>query len=95
MSFTGQEENFSRKRFFRGIVLPPGGPVTGSGRIKDETGFPGDVILKGVNALNLPKGQTGIYIGDLHGGTIGASIQTVVGRRVRLILPVRLEKCLR
>ena len=37
------------------------------------------------NALNLPKGQAGIFIGDLHGGTIVASIQAVVGRRVRLI----------
>jgi hypothetical protein len=117
LSSTGQEKNFSRKRFFRGIVLPSGGPVTGSGRIKDETGFPGDVvikdgiwkqgetifnvvddlkegdvILKGVNALNLPKGQAGIYIGDPHGGTIGASIQAIVGRRVRLILPAGLEK---
>lgn len=117
LSSTGQVEKFSRKRFFRGIVLPPGGPVTSSGRIKDGTGFPGDVvikdgvwkqgetifdvvddlkegdvILKGINALNLPKGQAGIYIGDPHGGTIGASIQAVVGRRVRLILPAGLEK---
>ena len=117
LSFIGQAENFSRKRFFRGVVLPPGGPVTSSGRIKDETVFPGDVvikngiwkqgetvfnvvddlkegdvILKGVNALNIPKGQAGIYIGDPHCGTIGASIQAVVGRRVRLILPAGLEK---
>lgn len=117
LSFIGQVENFSRKRFFRGVVLPPGGPVASSGRLKDETGFPGDVvikdgiwkqretifdvvddlkegdvILKGVNALNLPKGQAGIYIGDPHAGTTGASIQAVVGRRVRLILPAGLEK---
>lgn len=117
LSSIGQAENFSRKRFFRGVVLPPGCPATSSGRIKDETGFPGDVvikdgiwkqgktifdvvddlrkgdvILKGVNALNLPKGQAGIYIGDSHAGTIGASIQAVVGRRVRLILPAGLEK---
>ncbi len=117
LSFIGQAENFSRKRFFRGIVLPPGGPVSSSGRINDETGFPGDVviiggiwkqgktifdvvddlkegdvILKGINALNLPKGQAGIFIGDPHGGTIGASILAVVGRRVRLILPAGLEK---
>jgi len=51
-----------------------------------------DVILKGVNALNLPKGQAGIYIGDLRGGTTVASIKAVVGRRVRLILPGGLEK---
>jgi hypothetical protein len=117
LSRIGQNEDFSRKRFFRGIVLPPGGTVPSSGRIKDESEFPGDVviengiwkkgktifdvvddlkegdiILKGINALNYPKGQTGIYIGGPYGGTIGASIQAVVGRRVRLILPVGLEK---
>ena len=110
-------EDFLKKRFFRGVVLPPGGSVTSSGRINDESEFPGDVviengiwqkgktifdvvddlkegdvILKGVNALNIPKGQAGIYIGDPHGGTMGAAIQAVVGRRVRLILPAGLEK---
>lgn len=113
----GQIEYFSRRRFFRGIVLPPGGPVTSTGRVKDESEFPGDVIikngvwqkgltifdvvddlkegdiiLKGVNAVNLPHRQAGIYIGDPFGGTIGAALQAVVGRRVRLILPVGLEK---
>lgn len=117
LSKINQNENFSRKRFFRGIVLPPGGQVTSSGRIKDESKFQGDVvikdgiwqkgktifdvvddlkegdiILKGVNALNHSKSQAGIYIGDPYGGTIGASIQAVVGRRVRLILPAGLEK---
>lgn len=117
LSKIGQNEDFSRVRFFRGVVLPPGGPVTSSGRIKDESEFPGDVvikdgiwekgktifdvvnnlkegdiILKGCNALNLQKGQAAVYIGDPYGGTIGASIQAVVGRRVRLLLPVGLEK---
>lgn len=117
LSSIGQMEDFSRKRFFRGIILPPGGPVTSTGRVRDETGFPGDVIikegiwqkgltifdvvddlkegdviLKGANALNLPLGQAGIYIGDPFGGTIGAALQAVVGRRVRLILPVGIEK---
>ena len=117
LSIIGQAEDFSRKRFFRGVVLSPGSPVTSSGRIKDESEFQGDVvikdgiwqkgktifdvvdnlkeediILKGANALNLSKGQAGILIGDLYGGTIGASIQAVVGRRVRLIIPTGLEK---
>ena len=52
----------------------------------------GDIILKGANAVNLPLGQAGIYIGDPYGGTIGAALQAVVGRRVRLILPVGIEK---
>lgn len=117
LSKIGQIEGFSRKRFFRGIVLPPGGPVNSSGRMSDESDFPGDVvikdgiwqkgltifdvvndlkegdiILKGVNALNYLDGQAAIYIGDPFGGTIGAALQAVVGRRVRLILPVGLEK---
>ena len=44
----GQEEGFSRKRFFRGIVLPPG-RTTEEGRLLEESDFPGDVaIVKGV-----------------------------------------------
>jgi len=117
LSKMGQIKDFSRNRFFRGVVLPPGGHVTDSGRLKDEHGFPGDVVikngvwqkgltifdvvdelkegdmvLKGANALNYPKGQAAIYIGDPYGGTIGATIQAVVGRRVGLILPVGMEK---
>ena len=42
-------EGFSKKRFFRGIVLPPVKPTTKSGRLPDESEFQGDVILvKGV-----------------------------------------------
>jgi hypothetical protein len=40
----GQEEGFSRKRFFRGIVLPPG-RTTELGRLPDESDFPGDVVI--------------------------------------------------
>ena len=112
-----QNEDFQRKKFFRGIVLPHDRSVTISGRLKDESEFigdvvikkgvwqkgktifdvindlkEGDIVLKGCNTLNLPKGQAGIYIGDPYGGTIGVIIQAVVGRRVRLILPVGLEK---
>ncbi|HEX3013689.1 MAG TPA: hypothetical protein VHO92_05405, partial [Methanobacterium sp.] len=46
LSKIDQLEGFSRKRFFRGVVLPPGGPVTSTGRVKDESEFPGDVIIK-------------------------------------------------
>jgi len=117
LSSLGQLGGFSRKRFFRGIVLPPLGLTRESGRLKDETGFPGDVvivksvwkkgltifdviaglkegdvILKGANALDVSNRKAAIYIGHPQGGTIGASLQAVVGRRVRLILPVGLEK---
>ncbi len=113
----GQANDFSRKRFFRGIVLPPWHKTTEDGRLPDESGFPGDVIivngtwqrgktifdvvddmlegdviLKGANALDLARRQAAILIGHPKAGTTIAILQAVVGRRVRLILPVGLEK---
>ena len=52
----------------------------------------GDVVLKGANALDLERKRAAILIGHPKAGTIGASLQAVVGRRVELILPVGLEK---
>ncbi len=52
----------------------------------------GDVILKGANAVDLARKQAGVLIGHPKGGTIVAALQAVVGRRVRLIIPVGLEK---
>jgi len=113
----GQIDGFSRRRFFRGITLPPWRPTTETGRLMDESEFPGDVIivngawqkgktisdvidyleegdviLKGANALDLPRRHAAILIGHPKGGTTGSALQAVVGRRVRLILPVGLEK---
>ncbi len=112
----GQAESFSKKRFFRGIVLPPG-RTTETGRLPEESGFPGDVvivngiwqkgktifdvgdglregdiILKGANALDLTRKQAAVLIGHPQGGTTITTLQAAVGRRVRLILPVGLEK---
>ena len=52
----------------------------------------GDLILKGANAVDLIQRKVAILIGDPKAGTIGASLPAVVGRRVRLLLPVGLEK---
>ena len=52
----------------------------------------GDVIVKGANALDLWAKRAAVLIGHPKGGTIGLALQAVVGRRVRLILPVGLEK---
>ena len=52
----------------------------------------GDVILKGANAVDLIQRRAAILIGDPKAGTIGASLPAVIGRRVKLILPVGLEK---
>ena len=37
--------DFSRKLFFRGIIVPYGKNVTSEGRLSDESNFPGDVII--------------------------------------------------
>lgn len=117
LSSLNQLEGFQRRRFFRGITLPPSSAVTHEGRLPEESGFPGDVvihhgtwqrgqtlidvvdhlkegdvILKGANAVDPVRRQAGILIGHPKGGTIGSALQAVIGRRVRLILPVGLEK---
>jgi hypothetical protein len=53
---------------------------------------PGDVFMKGANALNYDRGQAGILIGHPTGGTLGAALGTVVARRITFIVPVGLEK---
>ena len=113
----GIPAGFSRKRFFRGITLPPSSAVTSEGRLTDEIEFPGDVvivkgkwlkgktiidvvdelkqgdvILKGANAVDLHRKQAAILIGHPKAGTIAVALQAVLGRRVRLIIPVGLEK---
>jgi len=117
LSMLGQEKDFKRNHFYRGIILPPGRPVTSTGRISDEGKFPGDVIikngvflrgktifdvadnlregdviLKGANAIDIIQKRAAILIGDPKAGTISVSLQAMAGRRVRLILPVGLEK---
>lgn len=51
-----------------------------------------DVVLKGANALDLENRRAGILIGHHQGGTSGAIVPAVVGRKVRMIIPVGLEK---
>ncbi|OGP68507.1 MAG: hypothetical protein A2W27_00345 [Deltaproteobacteria bacterium RBG_16_44_11] len=117
LSKASKTKDFKRDRFFRGIVLPPGGPKTKGGRLADQSSFPGDVviqdgvwqrgktifdvvddlkegdvILKGANALDLAQRRAAILIADSKAGTIGVAMRVVVGRRVRLIIPVGLEK---
>lgn len=52
----------------------------------------GDIIMKGANAVDVIQRRAAILIGHPKAGTIGAALPAVVGRRVRLILPVGLEK---
>jgi hypothetical protein len=52
----------------------------------------GDVIIKGANALDTVHKRAAILIGNLQGGTITVALSAVVGRRVRLLIPIGLEK---
>ncbi len=52
----------------------------------------GDVILKGANAIDLQRKQAAVLIGHPKAGTIALTMQAVAGRRVKLIIPVGLEK---
>ena len=78
----------------------PGDVVIRQGRwLKGKTLFDvadelqrGDVILKGANALDLEHGRAAVLVAHPKGGTIGAALEAFIGRRVRLLLPVGLEK---
>ena len=51
----------------------------------------GDVVLKGANAFD-QHGRAAVQVAHPKGGTILAALAAVIGRQVRLIVPVGLEK---
>lgn len=51
----------------------------------------GDIYIKGANALNYMAGIAGVSIGDPKGGTMQA-LGPVIARKMRLLIPVGLEK---
>ena len=53
---------------------------------------PGDVVIKGGNALDYANRTAGVYIGSATGGTTGTIMPYVVARKARLIIPISLEK---
>jgi len=54
---------------------------------------PGDIFVKGGNALDYARGVVGVLSTSPTGGTIGKAYAKVLGSRVRLLLPIGLEKC--
>ncbi len=75
------------------VVLVKGKPVEGAtatGAVAEMKA--GDVFIKGANALNFAARVAGLLIGHPTGGTLGAVIGTLVARRIRLLIPVGLEK---
>lgn len=53
---------------------------------------PGDVIIKGANALNYAQDIAGCLVGHPKGGTVGGFWGPLFGRRLQLVIPVGLEK---
>jgi hypothetical protein len=51
-----------------------------------------DLIVKGANALDMVHGHAASFVDHPDSGAIGAILPAVLGRRVRLLLPVGLEK---
>lgn len=75
------------------VVLKDGVPIEGMTVIEAVKQMKaGDVFIKGANALDYRRKVAGILIGHPEGGTIGATIGTVVARRIELVIPVGLEK---
>jgi len=53
---------------------------------------PGDVIIKGANALNYGKKIAGCLVGHPAGGTVGGFWGPLFGMKLKLVIPVGLEK---
>jgi len=53
---------------------------------------PGDVLIKGGNALNYEQKVVGVLIGHPNGGTLGDNYGRVISRKISLVIPIGLEK---
>lgn len=51
-----------------------------------------DVYLKGANALDYKNLVAGVLIGSPTGGTVGAVLGNIIGKKINLIIPIGLEK---
>ena len=90
----GSKAAGSRDDFPGDVILRKGRWLKGKTifDVIDELGRD-DLILKGANALDPRRKEAGVLIGDPHGGTAACALRAVVGRRVPLVVPVGLEKC--
>jgi hypothetical protein len=52
----------------------------------------GDVYIKGANALDYISQMAGVLIAGETGGTVGAVLGTIIGKKIILLIPVGLEK---
>lgn len=52
----------------------------------------GDVYIKGANALDYVGQMVGVLIAGGTGGTVGAVLGTIIGKKITLVIPIGLEK---
>jgi hypothetical protein len=52
----------------------------------------GDVYIKGANALDYVGQMAGVLIAGGTGGTVGAVLGTIIGKKITLVIPIGLEK---
>lgn len=91
---TGKKINTQGEFYFNmDIVIEKGKWIRGKTifDVVQELGI-GDIILKGANAIDAERKLAGIQIANPTFGTSGPILQTVMGRRTELIIPVGLEK---
>jgi len=85
-------------------TVPTGEPITEivliDGKWDKEISFiealenlaPGDVVIKGANALDYENKLAGVCIGARDSGTTGKFMPYVVARKAHLVIPIGLEK---
>jgi hypothetical protein len=85
-------QGFGSVESIKEVVLVNGKPVDmplGEAVTKLE---PGDVVIKGANALNYDKKIAGVVASSRDGGTSGKIVPFVTARKAHLVIPIGLEK---
>lgn len=83
---------FLNKNIIKDVVLEHGNWMEVSVIESVKYMSAGDIFIKGANCLNYNKKIVGVLVGSLQGGTIGAVLSTIKNKKIRLIIPVGLEK---
>lgn len=86
------EQGFGSVESIKEVVLVNGEQVEitlGEAMTKLE---PGDVVIKGANALNYDKKIAGVIASSMDGGTSGKIVPYVTARKAHLVIPIGLEK---
>ena len=75
------------------IVLREGKPIEVPAEELIDSLGPGDVVIKGGNALD-PWGTVGVLLGASSGGTVGRYLPPALARGVEIVIPIGLEKAI-